>query len=67
MTAARGALPTLACVAAALTALLPSPGEAHPRRRAGLWEVRVAGSDAIGMAPTRFCVGEQTDTARSHL
>jgi hypothetical protein len=64
---ARGALPALACLGAALVALLPSPAEAHPRRRAGLWEVRVAGSDAIGMAPTRFCVGEQTDTARSHL
>ena len=59
------ALPALACAAAAFAASLPA--EAHPRRRPGLWEVRVAGSDALGMAPTQFCVGERTDTARSHL
>jgi hypothetical protein len=39
----------------------------HPKRRAGLWEVKSAGADALGMAPTRFCVGEATDTARAHL
>jgi hypothetical protein len=61
----RRALPALACAAAALAAT--APADAHPRRRAGLWEVRVASSDAIGMAPTLFCVGEHTDTARAHL
>lgn len=39
----------------------------HPQRRPGLWEVRSAGVDALGMPPTRFCVGEQTDTPRAHL
>jgi hypothetical protein len=58
-------LPAWACMAAALACAVPA--DAHPRRRPGLWEVRVAGSDAIGMAPTLFCVGEQTDTPRVHL
>jgi hypothetical protein len=38
-----------------------------PKRRPGLWEVRVAGADAVGMPPARFCVGDQTDTAEMHL
>ena len=40
---------------------------AHPKRRPGLWEVRSAGVDALGMPPTRFCVGERTDSPGSHL
>jgi hypothetical protein len=61
----RGRLPALACLAAAFAA--GTSADAHPRRRPGLWEVRVAGSDAVGLAPTRYCVGEQTDTAQAHL
>src|SRR5690606_23922500 len=38
-----------------------------PRRKPGLWEVRNAASENLGMPPTRFCVGEETDTARNHL
>ncbi|RPH45180.1 MAG: DUF3617 family protein [Burkholderiales bacterium] len=47
--------------------LLPAAADAHPKRRAGLWEVRTVNADSIGMPPTRFCVGEQTDSARAHL
>ncbi len=61
----RRALPALAGAAAAFAS--SGPADAHPSRRPGLWEVRVAGSDAIGMAPTQFCVGEHTDSARAHL
>ncbi len=55
-------------LAVALVAALAADGaDAHPKRRVGLWEVRVAGADAIGMAPTRFCVGDSTDGPRTHL
>jgi hypothetical protein len=58
----------LAAVAVAIAvAALPAEGFAHPKRRAGLWEVRSAASDSLGMQPTRFCVGEATDTANGHL
>lgn len=64
--------PPVARLALAVTALLACAlatdgADAHPKRRPGLWEVRSAGVDAIGMPPTRFCVGEQTDSARAHL
>jgi hypothetical protein len=39
----------------------------HPRRRPGLWEIRNAASDNLGMPPTHFCVGEKTDTPENHL
>lgn len=39
----------------------------HPRRRPGLWEIRSANGESLGMPPTRFCVGEQTDTPQMHL
>ena len=39
----------------------------YPRRKPGLWEVRNAASDNLGMPPTSYCVGEQTDTAEHHL
>ncbi len=38
-----------------------------PKRKAGLWEMRGVSAQASGLAPTRFCVGETTDTASSHL
>ena len=38
-----------------------------PRRKPGLWEVRNAASENMGMPPTRYCVGDQTDTAQHHL
>jgi hypothetical protein len=57
----------LAMALVAATALVPAPAEAHPKRRAGLWEVRSANSESLGLPPTRFCVGEQTDSARAHL
>ena len=38
-----------------------------PRRKPGLWEVRNAASENLGMPPTSYCVGEQTDTAEHHL
>lgn len=60
------ALPLIACGLLAAVAVIDD-AQAHPQRRAGLWEVRSAGVDALGMPPTRFCVGEQTDTPRTHL
>jgi hypothetical protein len=60
-----GRLPALACLAAAFAA--GAPADAHPRRRPGLWEVRVGGTDAAALAPTRYCVGERTDTSGEHL
>jgi hypothetical protein len=51
-----------------LAAVAGAPeSQAHPKRRAGLWEVRSTGVDALGMPPTRFCVGERTDSAGTHL
>ncbi len=46
-----------------------TPGYAlgHPRRRPGLWEIRSTSNDNIGMPPTRFCVGEETDRPERHL
>jgi len=41
--------------------------DAHPKRRPGLWEVRSAGADALGMPATRFCVGDDTDSELAHL
>lgn len=38
-----------------------------PRRKSGLWEVRNAASENMGMPPTHYCVGDQTDTAEHHL
>jgi hypothetical protein len=59
---------SLAVAAVAIAvATLPAEALGHPKRRAGLWEVRSAGSDSLGMPPTRFCVGEATDTAAGHL
>ena len=52
--------------APAATAGAP-PRPAFPRRRIGLWEVRSVGSQAAGLPAMQFCVGENTDTAESHL
>ncbi len=38
-----------------------------PKRRAGLWEVRGVSAQASGLPPTRFCVGEATDSPTAHL
>jgi hypothetical protein len=57
---------TLLAAAVAFAGETP-PDEPYPKRREGLWEVRSAGSDAVGMPPTRYCVGARTDTAESHL
>jgi hypothetical protein len=43
------------------------PQEPYPKRREGLWEIRSVGSDAVGMPPQQYCVGENTDTADAHL
>lgn len=39
----------------------------YPKRRAGLWEVRSTGAHALGMAATRYCIGEKTDQPETHL
>jgi len=45
----------------------PGFGFDFPRRKPGLWEIRNAASENLGMPPTNYCVGEQTDTAAQHL
>lgn len=55
-----GALP----VRPALAQTAPEP---FPKRKPGLWEVRSAGAQAAGLPPTRFCVGDGTDSESSHL
>lgn len=62
---APAALAAVALLAAALCA--PASVDAHPKRRAGLWEVRSTNADSLGLPPTRFCVGERTDSERAHL
>jgi hypothetical protein len=39
----------------------------YPSRKPGLWEIRNAASDNLGMPPTSYCVGEKTDTPENHL
>jgi hypothetical protein len=56
-----------AAFASGVAATAASPDDAFPRRQEGLWEVRSVGSDAVGMPAALYCVGEQTDTADSHL
>ena len=45
----------------------PGFAQDFPRRKPGLWEIRNAASENLGMPPINFCVGEQTDTAAQHL
>ena len=45
----------------------PGFAQDSPRRKPGLWEIRKAASENLGMPPINFCVGEQTDTAAQHL
>jgi hypothetical protein len=63
--------PLVAGVATAMAgSLVASAGVAQdtfPKRAAGLWEVRGVSAQASGLAPTRFCVGESTDSETSHL
>ena len=54
------------------TIVLPPPGGGlglldYPRRRPGLWEIRNAAGDNLGLPPTQYCVGERTDTPENHL
>ena len=67
--AAFASLATALAVAGAVLAAAAwsADASAHPKRRPGLWEVRSAGADALGMPATRFCVGDGTDTALTHL
>ena len=62
----------LLVVASALA--LPDPVGAQidghvdfPKRRPGLWEVRIASAAANGLGPTLNCVGDQTDAQDGHL
>ncbi len=56
------------CLAFACGARAAHADEADfPKRRPGLWEVRSVGAQASGLPPTRFCVGEATDSAGNHL
>lgn len=43
------------------------PSAPYPKRKPGLWEVRAASSQASGLPPTQYCVGEHTDTELAHL
>lgn len=40
---------------------------AFPKRKAGLWEVRSTGAHSHGLEATRYCIGDKTDQADSHL
>ena len=55
-----------AALAGALAAnhAVAAPDAGFPKRKAGLWEVRVASSQAAGLPPTQFCVGDDTDAPR---
>lgn len=62
----------LALIAAAALVAIDTSGaiasdQSYPRRRAGLWEVRTVIAQASGLSPTRFCVGEGTDSESSQL
>jgi hypothetical protein len=46
---------------------LPDSDLSYPKRRAGLWQIRVLGLDQAGMPPTMFCVGEETDNSKHQL
>lgn len=71
--AAHGARPAVGRAAAAIAALLACPGalaqgdDEYPKRKPGLWEVRTVVAQASGLSPTKFCVGEGTDTRTSQL
>lgn len=57
----------LALTVCALAAGVAYAQDEHPKRKAGLWEVRGVSAEASGLPPTRFCVGENTNTRSSHL
>lgn len=62
-------LPAIAALVAASAAVAQpiATDASHPKRRAGLWEMRSTNAEALGMPPTRFCVGDQTDSHAVHL
>lgn len=49
------------------TSQMPGYSLSYPRRKPGLWEIRNASSDNLGMPPTSYCVGDRTDTLEHHL
>ena len=38
-----------------------------PKRKAGLWEIKIAASQQAGLPPTQLCVGENTDNSQIQL
>ena len=38
-----------------------------PKRKAGLWEIKIAASQQAGLPPTQLCVGENTDNNQIQL
>jgi len=61
------AAPAARSQAASPAAAATADAETFPRRKAGLWEVRSAAAQGHGLAPTRYCLGEQADQPRNHL
>lgn len=59
--------PEAGAIDAAAPSVAKAPNADHPRRRAGLWEVRSVGAQAAGLEATKFCVGPQTDSPTNHL
>jgi hypothetical protein len=45
----------------------PNSENSFPKRKAGLWQIKVAGLEQAGMPASLYCVGENTDTAQQHL
>jgi hypothetical protein len=39
----------------------------YPKRKAGLWQIRILGLDQAGMPASLFCVGEDTDNSKHQL
>lgn len=45
----------------------PDSGIPFPKRKAGLWEIKIAASQQAGLPPTQLCVGENTDNNQIQL
>ena len=54
-------------VAATSLSKPPDSGTPFPKRKAGLWEIKIAASQQAGLPPTQLCVGENTDNNQIQL
>ena len=65
--AAAQTLPSVANPSSSAPSAAPINSDApefpYPKRKAGLWEVKIAGGQQAGLPATQLCVGENTDSA----